>query len=66
MGFYAVYDGHGGGDAVQYTVQHLHLNITKSASYPHDLPKAIADGFASTDKNFCTKAAREVQAVFIA
>ena len=65
IGFYAVYDGHGGMDAVVYTVQHLHLNIAKSSHFPTDLPKAIAEGFKSTDKNFCTKAAREVGLSFL-
>jgi len=58
--YHAVYDGHGGVDAVQYTLQHLHLNIARSAHYSADLPKAIEDGFLRTDKDFVAKSGREV------
>ena len=60
VSYHAVYDGHGGIDAVQYTLQHLHLNIAKSTHYLLEPARAIEEGFILTDKNFVQKANREV------
>ncbi|KAL5255588.1 hypothetical protein ACHWQZ_G010977 [Mnemiopsis leidyi] len=59
VSYHAVYDGHGGIDAVQYTLQHLHLNIAKSTHYLLEPARAIEEGFILTDKNFVQKANRE-------
>jgi len=59
VSYHAVYDGHGGIDAVAYTIQHLHLNIAKSTHFVNDPAKAIEEGFILTDKNFVQKANRE-------
>ena len=63
MSYHAVYDGHGGIDAVQYTLQHLHLNIAKSTHFTTEPARAIEEGFIQTDKNFVQKANREVGVV---
>ena len=65
MSYHAVYDGHGGIDAVAYTIQHLHLNIAKSTHFVNDPAKAIEEGFILTDKNFVQKANREVLGLYI-
>lgn len=57
--FYAVFDGHAGTDAACYSAIHLHYNIVHHPSYPHDIEKAMKDGFKSTDKNFISKSDRE-------
>ena len=62
VSYYAVYDGHGGVDAVQYTLQHLHLNISNSDQFTNDTEKAMHEGFEATDKNFVVKSNREVSA----
>ena len=61
VSYHAVYDGHGGIDAVQYTLQHLHLNIAKSTHFATEPARAIEEGFILTDKNFVQKANREVR-----
>ena len=60
MSYYAVYDGHGGVDAVQYTLQHLHLNIANSPHFTTETERAIREGFEITDNNFIAKSNREV------
>lgn len=59
VSYYAVYDGHGGVDAVQYTLQHLHLNIANSPHFTTETERAIREGFEITDNNFIAKSNRE-------
>jgi len=59
VSYYAVYDGHGGMDAVVYALQHLHLYIAKSQHFPTDILKALEEGYLATDKQFVAKATRE-------
>lgn len=50
--FFAVYDGHGGVEAAEYTRTHLHANIALSPLFKSDPERAIVEGFSITDKNF--------------
>eukprot|EP00040_Diaphanoeca_grandis_P014906 m.75746 g.75746 ORF g.75746 m.75746 type:complete len:363 (+) comp24822_c1_seq1:380-1468(+) len=57
--FFAVYDGHGGLDAAEFTAAQLHLQVTNSKKLKDDPAGAMRDGFVSTDKAFLKKAERE-------
>lgn len=43
--FFAVYDGHDGRDAVEYTCKHLHRFVVRSPYYPLSLSEALKDAF---------------------
>eukprot|EP00274_Cyanoptyche_gloeocystis_P000030 CAMPEP_0196654764 /NCGR_PEP_ID=MMETSP1086-20130531/4486_1 /TAXON_ID=77921 /ORGANISM="Cyanoptyche gloeocystis , Strain SAG4.97" /LENGTH=371 /DNA_ID=CAMNT_0041986705 /DNA_START=259 /DNA_END=1374 /DNA_ORIENTATION=+ len=47
--FLGVYDGHGGREAADFLAENLHVNVTKSAFFPKDLPKSFHDAFLKTD-----------------
>eukprot|EP00124_Ichthyophonus_hoferi_P001407 Ihof_evm10s72 gene=Ihof_evmTU10s72 len=57
--FFAVYDGHGGVEAAEYTKTHLHVNIVRSLHFKDNIEQAIAEGFAKTDINFLRQAERD-------
>jgi protein phosphatase PTC2/3 len=51
IGFFGVYDGHGGDKVAQYSGEHLHTIIAKQEAFKNgDMEKAIKDGFLATDK----------------
>nr|XP_018912316.1 PREDICTED: flocculation protein FLO11-like [Bemisia tabaci] len=50
ISFYAVYDGHAGIDAAEYSAAYLHQYLTESPNYPHDLKAALRDAFLKTDE----------------
>jgi len=54
--FFGVFDGHGGKEAASYTADHLLSHILHSPKFHTDLPNAIIDAFAQTDKEFLLKA----------
>jgi hypothetical protein len=55
-----VFDGHGGTDAVMYSVSHLHQFLAESSFYPTDPEQALKDAFCRTDSLFVEKSEREV------
>ncbi len=59
-GFYAVYDGHGGVEAANFTSAHLHCHVVKQPEFKTDTQSALAKGFRAVDDAFIMKAKREV------
>ncbi|XP_071945340.1 protein phosphatase 1F-like [Antedon mediterranea] len=59
VGFYAVYDGHGGIDASHYAATHLHCHIVSHPEYASNKAEALRAGFTVTDDKFVDKARRE-------
>eukprot|EP00123_Amoebidium_parasiticum_P009158 comp19288_c0_seq1/m.22120 comp19288_c0_seq1/g.22120 ORF comp19288_c0_seq1/g.22120 comp19288_c0_seq1/m.22120 type:complete len:507 (-) comp19288_c0_seq1:940-2460(-) len=57
--FFAVYDGHGGVEAAEYTRIHLHANIVRSEYFKTDIEKAMKEGFSKTDRDFLARAERD-------
>jgi len=55
---YAVYDGHTGKLAAEYTRTQLHANVARHAEFATDLRKAISDAFIITDRDFNLHAKR--------
>jgi len=59
LGYFAIYDGHGGTVAAKYVKDHLHDNILKllKASDPMtaDVPKIINQAFVETDTELTNK-----------
>ncbi|XP_072034099.1 protein phosphatase 1F-like isoform X2 [Amphiura filiformis] len=58
-GFYAVYDGHGGIEAANFTAAHLHCHVVKQPEFKEDPSSALAKGFRAVDDAFIMKAKRE-------
>ena len=58
--FFAVYDGHGGVDAANYTASHFHCFLARNKNYPTDLNTAILETYRQTDEEFIIKAQQEV------
>eukprot|EP00126_Sphaerothecum_destruens_P010025 Sdes_comp20658_c0_seq1m15965 len=50
--FFAIFDGHGGTEAAEYSKIHLHVNISRHAAFREDPETAIKEGFRITDENF--------------
>eukprot|EP00761_Pharyngomonas_kirbyi_P000637 gb/GECH01000637.1/.p1 GENE.gb/GECH01000637.1/~~gb/GECH01000637.1/.p1 ORF type:complete len:383 (+),score=84.52 gb/GECH01000637.1/:1-1149(+) len=57
--FFAIYDGHAGDEAAAYCEKHMKKNILKQSSLASNCPKAIVDGFKTTDAQFRKKAEKE-------
>ena len=55
-----MFDGHGGVDAAIYASIHLHVNLVRQETFPHDPAEALCRAFRVTDERFVQKAAREV------
>ena len=58
--FYAVCDGHGGTDAVNYTASQLLMKLVSSDSFLTDASEALKEAIIETDKCFMEKATKEV------
>lgn len=53
--FFAIYDGHGGRQCVEYVTQHLHENLLYELQQaPGNTPDAFIRAFATTDRNMQT------------
>jgi len=52
QGYFAIYDGHGGRDAVSFVAKHLHQNILNFLSGSTDVPESLKNGFLKTDEDF--------------
>ncbi|KAJ3696244.1 hypothetical protein LUZ60_001621 [Juncus effusus] len=52
VGFFGVFDGHGGARAAEYVKQHLFSNIIKHPNFISDTKSAIAEGYNHTDSEF--------------
>lgn len=50
QGYFAIYDGHGGRGAVEYTAQHLHVNLEQELSHNNNVPDAIHKAYLTTDQ----------------
>jgi len=50
QGYFAIYDGHGGRNAVEYTVDHLHLNFQEELKTNTDPKEALKQSFLKTDR----------------
>ncbi len=60
LGFYAVYDGHGGPRAAEYAAQHMHNHMQASPAWKaRDASAAITDAFEATERDFLALAERE-------
>ncbi|XP_033115788.1 protein phosphatase 1E-like [Anneissia japonica] len=59
VGFYAVYDGHGGIDASHYAATHLHCHVVSNSEFKSNKANALRAGFTVTDDKFVDKAKRE-------
>ncbi|KAJ1093847.1 hypothetical protein NDU88_006936 [Pleurodeles waltl] len=57
--YFAVFDGHGGVDAANYTATHLHVNLAHHVDFPKSPGKALQESFQCTDVMFLQKAKRE-------
>eukprot|EP00933_Yihiella_yeosuensis_P056953 TRINITY_DN56425_c0_g1_i1.p1 TRINITY_DN56425_c0_g1~~TRINITY_DN56425_c0_g1_i1.p1 ORF type:complete len:289 (-),score=41.26 TRINITY_DN56425_c0_g1_i1:45-911(-) len=52
--FFAIYDGHGGRQCVDYVTEHLHLNLLaelQKAPAPESVPDCFIRAFSLTDRN---------------
>ena len=47
---YAVYDGHGGSETVEYVAKNLHKKFVGSVHFPGNIPLALSDSFLKTDE----------------
>ena len=55
LGFFAVYDGHGGTGVANYLKDHLHEFILSQAEYKEgDIPEAILKSFLAVDSELKT------------
>ncbi|KAG8455917.1 hypothetical protein GDO86_001927 [Hymenochirus boettgeri] len=57
--YFAVFDGHGGVDAANYTATHLHVNVARHEKLASDPAQALRESFQRTDDMFLLKAKRE-------
>lgn len=57
--YFAVFDGHGGVDAANYTATHLHVNLAHHVDFPKNPGRALQESFQCTDAMFLQKAKRE-------
>lgn len=56
VGYFGVYDGHGGDKCADYLIEHMHKNIVnQSAFVKGDFETAIKNGFKTTDEAFLKK-----------
>ena len=44
-----MFDGHGGVDAAIYASIHLHVNLVRQETFPHDPAEALCRAFRVTD-----------------
>lgn len=58
--YFAVFDGHGGVDAANYSATHLHVNVGLHEEIVKNPAKALKCSFQKTDEMFLFKAKREV------
>lgn len=49
-GYFAIYDGHGGREAVEFVAEHLHENICKELKKTSDVSEAIKVAYFETDE----------------
>jgi len=60
VGYFAVYDGHGGPRCAEYLIQNLHSNIFNSHAFSKGkYEEAMRDGFVQSDKEWLDIARRE-------
>ncbi|XP_066834958.1 protein phosphatase 1F isoform X3 [Anser cygnoides] len=57
--YFAVFDGHGGVDAANYSATHLHVNVGLHEEIVKNPAKALKCSFQKTDEMFLFKAKRE-------
>lgn len=56
QGYFAIYDGHGGRGAVDFTAENLHVNLLKEiAKNPDDMKEALKQSYLSTDRDISEK-----------
>mmetsp|Transcript_23614 Transcript_23614/g.32227 ORF Transcript_23614/g.32227 Transcript_23614/m.32227 type:complete len:320 (+) Transcript_23614:74-1033(+) len=48
-GYFAIYDGHGGRDCVEYVEKHLHENLTRKLKENMKVPQALKESYLETD-----------------
>jgi serine/threonine protein phosphatase PrpC len=53
ISFFGVFDGHGGSLCSKYCKSELFDIIREQASFPHDMSRALIDGFSSIDTIVC-------------
>ncbi|NWI52786.1 PPM1F phosphatase, partial [Calyptomena viridis] len=58
--YFAVFDGHGGVDAANYSATHLHVNVGLHEEIVKNPAEALKCSFQKTDEMFLFKAKREV------
>ena len=58
--FFAVYDGHSGVDASNFSATHLHCHLARNKNLDIDPRLALKEAFEKTDECFVAKAKREV------
>ncbi|XP_065549293.1 protein phosphatase 1F isoform X3 [Lathamus discolor] len=59
--FFAVFDGHGGVDAANYSATHLHVNVGLHEEVVKNPAEALKCSFQKTDEMFLFKAKRELR-----
>ncbi|NXB67206.1 PPM1F phosphatase, partial [Struthidea cinerea] len=57
--YFAVFDGHGGVDAANYSATHLHVNVGLHEEIVKNPAEALKCSFQKTDEMFLFKAKRE-------
>ncbi|XP_068013376.1 protein phosphatase 1F isoform X3 [Melanerpes formicivorus] len=57
--YFAVFDGHGGVDAADYSATHLHVNVGLHKEFVKNPAEALKCSFQKTDEMFLVKAKRE-------
>lgn len=57
--FFAVYDGHSGVDASNFSATHLHCHLARNKNLATDPRLALKEAFEETDECFVAKAKRE-------
>ncbi|KAJ3316687.1 Protein phosphatase 1F [Blyttiomyces sp. JEL0837] len=61
IGYFAVYDGHGGENTAEYIHMYLHVNILTHPKFPTNVPVALREGFVATNERFKRCVTRENQ-----
>lgn len=56
VGFFAIYDGHGGSKCADFLKQNLHTFIFQDSNFPIDVKAAIKNGFLKAEKEYATLA----------